>query len=120
MSVSYTIDAMQQLVHTQVRGVLDGEQLHAHQDKLRSDLHFHPDMRELMDCLEVEDVKLRTIINSRLVKCSPWGLNARRAIVVSSPLGFGLLSIFQSWMSGEHGEILVFRDMESAQEWLDS
>ena len=119
MSVSYTIDAVQQLVHTQVKAVVDGQQLHAHQNKLRADLHFQPDMRELMDCLAVKNVKLRTFVHSHLTKCSPWGAGARRAIVVSSPLGFGLLSIFQGWMSGEHGDISIFCDMASAQTWLD-
>lgn len=100
MTVSYIIDSKQQVVFTQVVGVVDGSQLLKHQNRLK-------------------DVKLRSIVNSHLVKCSPWGSSARRAIVVPNPFVFGLLRIFQTLMSGAHGKIAIFYDMKSAKSWLD-
>jgi len=110
---------MHNTVFTQVEGVVDGSQLHAHQDRLRSDPAFQPDMQELMDCTGLKDARLKTIANTLLEKDSPWEKEARRAIVVSNPLAFGLLRIFQTIMRDVHGEIIIFRDMESAKVWLD-
>jgi hypothetical protein len=119
MTVSYTIDSELQVVFTRVVGVIDGTQLHEHQNRLRDDPCFQPDMRELMDCMGVEDVELKTIVNSQAVKGSPWGSSARRAIVVPNLFVFGLLRIFQTLMSDAHGEISMFYDIESAKSWLD-
>ncbi len=119
MPVLYTIDSERRVVFTQVVGVVDGEQLHAHQDRLRNDPDFQADMRELMDCLELKDAKLKTIVYPHLVRSSPWGGKAKRAIVAPSALGFGLLRIFQTIMSGAHGDIAIFRDLQSAKAWLE-
>jgi len=119
MSVSYTIDSKREIVFTNVVGVIDGAQLYEHQNKLRNDSDFHPNMRELMDCLEVMDAELRSISYSVLRKKSPWGSNSKRAIVVSNVYAFGLLRIFQSIMSDDHGVISMFRDIDSAKNWLD-
>ncbi|MDQ6988190.1 MAG: hypothetical protein Q9M25_10340 [Mariprofundaceae bacterium] len=119
MSVLYTIDSKRRVVFTQVVGVVDGEQLHEHQDRLRNDPDFQADMRKLMDCLELKDAKLKTIVYSHLARSSPWGNRSRRAIVAPSALGFGLLRIFHTLMSGAHGEIAIFRDLQSAKTWLD-
>lgn len=119
MAISYIIDSELQVVFTRVVGVIDGTQLHEHQNRLRDDPCFQPDMRELIDCMEIEDAQLRTIVNSQTVKDSPWGSNARRAIVVPDLFSFGLLRIFQTLMSDAHGEISIFHDIESAKSMLD-
>ncbi|GAV21428.1 hypothetical protein MMIC_P2417 [Mariprofundus micogutta] len=116
--VSYTIDSVKQIVFTHVEGVLDNQQLHEHQDKLGEDPEFHPDMRELMDCRDLINVRVREINYSQLAASSPWGSQAQRAIVVSTVLGFGLLNIFQAVMGSEHGKLSIFRDIDSAKEWL--
>jgi hypothetical protein len=118
MAVSYIIDSKQRIVFTQVVGVVDGPQLHTHQNRLRDDPCFQPEMRELMDCMGIKDAKLRTIVNSQLVRCSPWGKSARRAIIVPSPFAFCLLKIFQTMMSDAHGEISIFYDVDSAKSWI--
>ena len=118
MTVSYTIDSKQQIVFTQVVGVVDGLELHQHQNRLRDDPCFQPEMRELMDCMGIKDAKLRSIIYSQLVRCSPWGSSARRAIIVPSPFAFCLLKIFQTIMSDAHGDISIFYDINSAKIWL--
>jgi hypothetical protein len=119
VTVSYIIDSKQQVVFTRVVGVVDGTQLHEHQNRLRDNPCFQPDMRELMDCMGIEDAQLRTIVNSQAVKDSPWGSSARRTIVVSGLFSFGLLRIFQTLMSDAHGDISIFYDIESAKSWLD-
>jgi len=118
MTVTYTIDLEQNIVFTQVDGVVDGIQLRSHQDRLADDSDFSPDMHELMDCSGVTDVKMKTINKSQIAKTSPWGSRAKRAIVVPNLLIFGLLRIFQTIMSDAHGELSIFHDSNSATTWL--
>jgi hypothetical protein len=119
MAVSFLIDSEQQVVFTQVVGVVDSSQLHEHQDRLRDNPCFQPNMHELIDCTGLKHAKLRSIITSRLVKGSPWRSSSRRAIVVHNSLAFGLLKMFQTLMSDAHGEISIFHDIDSAKRWLD-
>jgi hypothetical protein len=119
MTVSYTINLEQKVVFTQVDGVVDGIQLREHQDRLGDDFDFKADMYELMDCSGITNVKMKTINNSQLAKSSPWGSDAKRAIVVPNLLIFGLLRIFQTVMSDEHGKISIFYNSASATAWLD-
>jgi len=87
MTVSFTIDLEQNVVFTQV----DGIQLREHQERLDDDSDFKADMYELMDCSEIINVKMKTINNSQLAKSSPWGSDAKRAIVVPNLLIFGFI-----------------------------
>jgi len=87
MTVSFTIDLEQNVVFTQV----DGIQLREHQERLDDDSDFKADMYELMDCSEIINVKMKTINHSQLAKSSPWGSDAKRAIVVPNLLIFGFI-----------------------------
>jgi len=118
MTVTYTIDLERNIVFTEVNDVVNGIQLRDHQDRLADDADFKPNMYELMDCSAVTDVKMKTISKSQLAKTSPWRSGAKRAIVVSNLLIFGLLRIFQTIMSDAHGKISIFYDSNSAITWL--
>ncbi len=118
MAITYRIDSEQKVVFTHVDAVVDGKNLREHQDRLRHDPLFEPNMYELMDCDEIESVNVKSIHKSKLTERSPWGSGARRAIVVPSPLIFGFLRIFQTFMNGAHGEISIFYSRDSAITWL--
>ena len=120
MTVSYHINPEQKIVFTSVCDVVDGPQLYAHQDRLRVDPGFEPDMCELMDCMNLQDVKLSTVNHLKLVKDSPWGVRAKRAILVPNPLVFGIIRFFQVFMSPSHGKISIFHNPESARNWLET
>ncbi|PCI45055.1 MAG: hypothetical protein COB41_02475 [Proteobacteria bacterium] len=77
MAITYTIDLEQHIVFTRV----DGVQLRDHQNRLGDDSGFKPNMYELMDCSGVTNVKMKTINKSQLAKSSPWGSDAKRAII---------------------------------------
>ncbi|MDQ6956395.1 MAG: hypothetical protein Q9M21_04290 [Mariprofundaceae bacterium] len=118
MAITYRIDSKQKIVFTHVDSVVDGKNILEHQDRLRNDPSFEPNMYELMDCHEIESVNLNSIHKSKLTERSPWGSDAKRAIVVPSALIFGFLRIFQTFMNGTHGEISIFYSKDSAITWL--
>jgi len=118
MAITYHIDSKQKIVFTRVDSVVDGKALREHQDRLRKDPFFEPNMYELMDCNKIESVNLNSIHKSKLTERSPWGSDAKRAIVVPNPLIFGFLRIFQTFMNGTHGEVSIFYGKDSAITWL--
>ncbi len=118
MTITYTINAEERTVITKVMDVVDASQIEQHQHKLGSDPGFQPDMFELMDCMELTDVKLNTIVITSCVKKSPWANGARRAIVVPNPRIYEFLRLFQAFMSSQHGDISIFHNHQSANEWI--
>ena len=118
MTVIYDIDSEHAAVFTKVSDVIDGKQLHNHQMKLSEDVNFKPDMLELIDCTQLKDVKLTTIVMAKFVSESPWQSGAKRAVVVPNPRIFSFLRFFQVFMGSSHGEINIFHDIISAKNWL--
>jgi len=118
MSVIYDIDLERCAVITKVSDMVDGKQLFNHQMKLSEDTNFKPDMLELMDCTELQDVKLTSINVPQFVRQSPWQQGAKRAVVVSNPRIFSFLRFFQVFMGSSHGKINIFHDFKSARVWL--
>ena len=120
MTITYTIHPEQKTVFTTVFDVVDSSQIEAHQHQLKNDPAFQPDMFELMDCMQLTDVLLNTIVITRSVKQSPWANNAKRAIIVPNPRIYEYLKLFQTFMSSKHGDISIFNDQQSANEWITS
>ncbi|WP_121541711.1 hypothetical protein [Mariprofundus sp. EBB-1] len=118
MTISYTIDLGQQTVFSTFTGHVTNAEIIAHQNELRSDPKFNPDMFELMDC--IGEVSVDHIVANviGLVDRSPWGRVSRRAIIAPDPLIFGRSKIFQAYISHEHGNVSVFRGMNAARKWL--
>ncbi|MDX8387787.1 MAG: hypothetical protein R8M46_04530 [Ghiorsea sp.] len=118
MGIKYYIDQESRIVFTSVVGSLEGHDLYEHQDTLKADPQFDPQMNEIMNCLGLNSVKLSTVVHTHLVSASPWGSDAKRAIIVSNPLNYNLLHIFKVFMQGKHGSISIFHDIKSAESWL--
>jgi len=119
MPTSYTIDKARRLVLSEGSGVLTTPDLLAHQDKLASDPDFAADFSQLYDLPQVTDVQLTANDLRRLAQRSVFHPNARRAILVSSDLVFGLSRMFEMFREslGETG-IRVFRDRDEALAWI--
>jgi len=118
MSISYAIDLKQQTVFTRVSGVVVGDEMIHQQNGLRNDPQFDPDMKELLDCLDQEYTDMDSIDKLFVVANSPWGAQAKRAIVADKTLIVGLSHMFQLYMTDEHGNIEVFRSVKDAKQWL--
>ncbi|MFQ5345791.1 MAG: hypothetical protein ACE5DZ_07520 [Mariprofundus sp.] len=49
----------------------------------------------------------------------PWGIQSRRAVIVSNPLIFGLSRTFILLSQSMHGNISIFRDKNKAASYLN-
>ena len=82
MPVTYSIDTSLRVVHTTWVGAVTMEEALAHNDALRVDPNFEPDMRQLSDArLTTSTVSAEGI--RRLAGESPFGQGSVRAILVA-------------------------------------
>jgi len=119
MPTSYKIDQARRLVLSEGSGLLTMPDLLAHQDKLAGDPDFSADYSQLYDLTQVTDVEVTPNDLRRLAQRSVFLPNARRAVLVSSDVLFGLSRMFEMFREslGETG-IRVFRDHAEALAWV--
>src|SRR5260221_13906685 len=119
MPTSYKIDQARRLVLSEGSGLLTMPDLLAHQDKLAGDPDFASDYSQLYDLTQVTDVELTPKNLRRLPQRSLFLPNARRAIVVSRDVVFGLSRMFEMFRESlDESGIRVFRDRAEALTWV--
>jgi hypothetical protein len=112
---SYKIDKDRRLVLTSGTDVLTTEDILMHMDQLTSDPDFSPDFFQLVDFTQVTSVRITSKEIRHLAERNIFSPNARRAVVVSNDLQFGLTRMFEIHrnLNGENG-IHVFRTLAEA------
>jgi hypothetical protein len=78
-----------------------------------------PDFRQLYDFSEVTDVQVTQDSLWGLAGNSPFLQGARRAIVVTSDVVFGVVRMYQLMSGRESDTFRISRDRASALVWLD-
>ena len=119
MTIEYHIDDETGVVYTRLIGRVVISDFVEHQRRLADDDNFNGNGCELIDTTDGsvgEGLGFRSF--SQISDTSPWLPDARRAIVVSSNLTYGLANVFSMIMGREHGEIAVFKDIDAASAWL--
>jgi hypothetical protein len=116
---SYKIDKDRRLVLTSGADVLTTEDILMHMEQLTSDPDFSPDFFQLVDFTQVTSVQITSKEIRHLAERNIFSPNARRAVVVSNELQFGLTRMFEIHrnLNGEKG-IHVFRTLAEAIDWL--
>ena len=118
MSVGFTIDTSRRLVLSRGWGVLTDRELMVHVRALSADPRFRPDLHQLVDFVGVTDVKVTASGVREMTGLNPFGAGARRALTVSSDVAYGMARMYQIMRSDAADEVEVFRDIDSALEWL--
>ena len=119
MPASFTIDLARRMVHSRGWGILVDADLRETQRGIRETSGFEPDFRQLYDFTDVTEVRVTGHGVRELARASPFGRDARRAIVVGSDIAFGMVRMFQIVSDRERPEFQIFRDRETALHWLD-
>lgn len=118
MPVESTICPDQRLVLTRGWAELTVEEVLNHQRRLSEDPSFDPMGRQLVDLTEVENFGADSSGIRRFVSGDPWARSARRAFVVPNDVTFGMLRMHEMLLEKTGQEIMVFRSLSQAQEWL--
>jgi hypothetical protein len=90
-----------------------------HQKRLAKDKDFDPKFSQLLDFLQVTEIKFTPEDVRALAIANVFSPTSRRAVLVKDSLAFGLARVFQTHreLKGESG-IRVFQELDEAVEWL--
>jgi hypothetical protein len=119
MPADYRIDRSKRLVYGRAWGILTNDDLTDRRAALYRDPAFAPDLDELYDAVEVTEVQVASRVLLQLALSSGFSPTARRAVVVSSDVAFGIARMY-ALLAGREDTIQVFRDRASAVRWLES
>jgi len=106
------------IVILSVSGVLGDDDLSSIATQLEQDPEIKPNFSLLIDLRQadgrsVTSAGVRGLAERSLVFSS----TSRRAVVVPSPLGFGMARMYETLREGR-GAVHVFRDFDEARRWL--
>ncbi len=118
MPTIYKIDSKQRLVFTTAWGTFTLNDALSHQDKLSRDPDFDPSFSQIIDLTQVKKVEVTGEDVREIAARSIFAVNARRAVIVSTDAGYGLVRMFETYreLQGEKG-IRVFRELDGAVHW---
>jgi hypothetical protein len=118
MPATYTIDAARGLVLSTASGTLTGDEMRGHQERLKADPDFRPDLDQLADFTGVDHLALSPQEIPQLAYNNPFREGSRRAIVVAQPLQYALVRMFQAMTESQGPEIEIFHEVAKAKRWL--
>lgn len=118
MGIASVIDVGRGRVTSRAEGVVTAGELRGHQGELRRDERFASEFDHLLDLRGVTRFDVTTAEVREISRVRVFGEGSRLAVVAASDVGFGLSRMYEAF--GELGEerYRVFRDMDSATEWL--
>ena len=118
MPVISHVDHEQRRVFSTIEGTVTGDDMIKSRVNIRSEPNFNPDCFQLIDCKDINELKISArgiqIISSGEMICA----GARRAFVVASDAAFGFSHMFQMVREQGSEETEVRRDMQEAQRGL--
>ena len=118
MPMRYEIDPQLRLVRSTAWGVFTGDDVRRHQASLASDPAFDDTYRQIADCRGVTDARIDAESIREAARARLFDPGARRALVASDDLRYGLGRMFQQVgeFDEEHGQ--VFRTLAEALAFL--
>jgi hypothetical protein len=119
MGISYGIDGPQRRVYVQGFGTITATELFDTQRQLIEDPAFESTFSQLFDLTQAVTVEISSTQMSALADRTAFTRGARRAIVVSRPLLFGLTRMFGLIADAKGGDLEIFSDVIVAERWLD-
>ncbi len=118
MPGSYAILPAHRLVYSRAWGVLSTGVLLEHARTLAADGRFGASFAQVADLRDVVDVILTPDGVRRHAEANPFGAGARRAVVASSDLVYGMARMYEMLRRRDLDTFQVFRDLRSAVEWI--
>ncbi len=119
MPVDIEIDVGLKRVVNRVSGALMGAELLNVQQRIRQHPNFLPDFTQLFDLSRATEVHVTAEDVRSIAAATPFCPTARRALVVSGPLQFGLARMFSSYIEANGGAARVCTTLDDALEWLN-
>jgi hypothetical protein len=120
VSITYRIDRAKRRVYNEAAGVVRGSDILETQRQLATDPDFEPTFSQLFDLTPATEVDVSAEQIRSMAAATAFQRGARRAIVVDRPLVYGLTRMFELLLQERGGEIQIFADLATAEQWLDA
>ena len=119
MPATYRIDRSLRMVFSRALGVVTEAEILDHRRRLGKDPDFHPGFSQLVDLREVSEVAI-SIADMRVIasRTNLFSEESRRAMVAQKDVVFGMARMYQMLREEGPEEIMVFREMPEARQWL--
>jgi hypothetical protein len=104
---------------TWIWGAATDDEILNHGQRLRNDPQFCPDFRQLVDMSELTEMRVASGLVRDASRNQFFSPGVRRALVASSEAAFGMARMYAIASEIEGQTIEVFRDMNSADAWLN-
>ena len=98
--------------------MLTNRELLAHVRALAVDRRFARNFNQLADLRDVTDLQVTAATIREMVKLNPFGTSARRALVVTSDVVFGMARMYQILLEESSYKFEIFREVDQAFQWL--
>jgi hypothetical protein len=120
MPCSYKIYKDKRLVVTTASEVFTYAEGLAHEDQIYREPDFDANFAHLIDGTSVTKAELTPSELQYLARGTRFSLQSRRAMVVASPVLYGIARMFEAYLqlSGSGEFMSVFKEREKALEWL--
>jgi hypothetical protein len=118
MPCGYTIDMARSLVLSRGWGVVMEREILAHVRALIADPRFGRNFHQLLDMRDVTNLQFTASSVREMVRLNPFGAGARRAVVVTNDIVFGMARMYQILADESPDELQIFRKMDDALQWL--
>jgi hypothetical protein len=118
MPASFRIDPLNHLIFSRAWGVLTDQDLATNRHAMVLDPAFTPDSAQLYDFSEVTGIEVTPAGIRALARKSVFATTARRAIVVSNDVGYGMARMFAQLSNRDEEVFRIFRDRAEALPWL--
>jgi hypothetical protein len=89
------------------------------QKRMKADPEFRPEYSQLFDLTLVTDVRISSAYLQEMASATAFAPGARRALVVSQTLLYGLSRQFQGLLGDKGEEFRVFHTRPEAEWWID-
>jgi len=122
MPFTSVIDSTRRLVITRGTGALTGNEALASCVQLKKEPEFDPSFNQLLDLTTATGLDATSEQIKRAASEPMFSKASRRAIVAHDSGVFGLARMFETYhnLSGVGEQVMVFRDMHEALDWLHS
>jgi hypothetical protein len=85
---------------------------------LSADPRFAKNFCQLADLRDVTDIQVTAATIREMVRLNPFWAGARRAVVVTSDVVFGMARMYQILRDESPDALEIFRKMDGALQWL--
>ena len=118
MPCSYLIDVKRRIVFSRGWGVLTDQEIFAHVKALGADARFDPGFQQIIDFRPLTEIRVTGAGVRGVARENPYRRDARRAMVVSTDEGYGLIRMYEMFAEVEQDQLRIFRDIGPALEWI--